>query len=184
MAETTAAETMPDAGSQTSPVEEPAAGSAPPEGTEVCPLTGGDLEGCYDYDGMQAFYDEGIAAVVAYIDATFTDPTVMQPAQWIFVEEGATGREPCTDEIGGFATYTDESYEYCPLNETVYVGQRSLWKTYEQAGDAGAVIGMAHEAGHHMQAVAGVGGAGTRGVGSHGESGGLHLRRLHGLARQ
>ncbi len=161
VAETAVATTMAEAGSLTSPVDESVDRSVPPDGTEVCPLTRGDLEGCFDYDGMQAFYDEGIAAVFAYIEATFTDPAVMQPAQWIFVEEGATGQEPCTDESGGFATYTDESYEYCPLDETVYVGQRELWNTYEQAGDAGAVIGMAHEAGHHMQAVAGVGGAGT-----------------------
>ena len=132
-----------------------------PTDTEVCPLTDGDLEGCFDYDGMQAFYDEGIAAVTSFIDATFADPAPMQPAQWIFVEEGATGQEPCTMGEGGFAMYTDMSYEYCPLDQTVYVGQRQVWDFYEQAGDAGAVIGMAHEAAHHMQAVAGVGGEGT-----------------------
>ena len=38
----------------------------------------------------------------------------------------------------------------------MYVGQRQLWAFYDQAGDAGAVIGLAHEAGHHIQAVAGV----------------------------
>ncbi len=132
-----------------------------PTGTEFCPLTGGDLEGCFDYDGMQAFYDEGIATITTWIDATFADPAPMQPAQWIFVEEGATGEEPCTMGDGGFAMYTDMSYEYCPLDQTVYVGQRQVWDFYEQSGDAGAIIGMAHEAGHHIQAVAGVGGEGT-----------------------
>lgn len=135
-------------------------GSAP-TGTEFCPLTGGDLEGCFDYDGMQAFYDEGIATITTWIDTAFVDPAPMQPAQWIYVEEGATGEEPCTDIEGGFAIYTDMSYEYCPLDQTVYVGQRQVWDFYEQSGDAGAIIGMAHEAGHHIQSVAGAGGAGT-----------------------
>ena len=45
-----------------------------PTDTEVCPLTDGDLEGCFDYDGMQAFYDEGLRTVSEFIDATFADP--------------------------------------------------------------------------------------------------------------
>jgi predicted metalloprotease len=79
----------------------------------------------------------------------------------LYVPEGETGEEPCTMGAGGFAMYTDMSYEYCPLDQAVYVGQRQLWQFYDEAGDAGAVIGMAHELGHHIQAVAGVGGAGT-----------------------
>ena len=161
VADPTVAEPTGPVDSRTGSSDDLSDGSTATEGTEVCPLTGGDLEGCFDYDGMQAFYDEGIAAITSYIDATFADPAPMQPAQWIFVEEGATGQEPCTDGSGGFAMYTDTSYEYCPLDQTVYVGQRQVWEFYEQTGDAGAVIGMAHEAGHHMQAVAGVGGTGT-----------------------
>jgi Putative neutral zinc metallopeptidase len=135
--------------------------TVPPDGTstettEFCPLTGGDLEGCFDYDTMQQFYDEGLNTVIVFIEASFTDPAPMLPAEWVYVAEGETGEEPCTEGEAGFAMYTDMSYEYCPLDQTVYVGQRQLWEFYDRAGDAGAVIGMAHEAGHHMQTVAGV----------------------------
>jgi len=114
------------------------------------------MEGCYAYEDMQAFYDEAIGLLDAFLADTFADPAPVQPSEYIYVEEGATGVEPCTDPAGGFASYTDVSFEYCPTDQVVYVGQAQLWQFYTDAGDAGAVIGIAHEVGHHIQTVAGV----------------------------
>ena len=38
----------------------------------------------------------------------------------------------------------------------MYVGQDMLWTFYEQTGDAGPAVGLAHEFGHHIQQSMGV----------------------------
>lgn len=54
------------------------------------------------------------------------------------------------------ASYSDQSYEYCPLDKTVYVGELQMWDYYARLGDAAPAVGMAHEWGHHLQAEAGI----------------------------
>jgi predicted metalloprotease len=46
--------------------------------------------------------------------------------------------------------HTLDSYEYCPGNDTIYIGQELLWGFY-RLGDAAPVVGLAHEYGHHLQ---------------------------------
>ena len=49
-----------------------------------------------------------------------------------------------------------ESYEYCPVDQAIYVGQDMLWEFYTRTGDAGPAVGLAHEFGHHIQSQLGV----------------------------
>jgi predicted metalloprotease len=68
-----------------------------------------------------------------------------------YVEDGESGYEGCTDYDGGPARYSGESYEYCPPDRTIYLGQSLLWLFFEETGDAGPAMGIAHEFGHHIQ---------------------------------
>ena len=54
---------------------------------------------------------------------------------------------------GGF---DQTSFFYCPADQTVYIGNDQLWDFYAGLGDAAAVVGFAHEVGHHLQWNAGV----------------------------
>ncbi|MGH3148136.1 MAG: neutral zinc metallopeptidase, partial [Rubrobacter sp.] len=107
-----------------------------------------DMENCYEYEDMQAYLDQIIPVVEQFFDAAYTD--MPAPARYVYVSEGDTGSTGCADG------YTDEDYAYCPTDETIYTGQRSLWKLYSDAGDAAPAVGLAHEWGHHVQNVAGV----------------------------
>jgi predicted metalloprotease len=49
------------------------------------------------------------------------------------------------------ARFSSESYEYCGVDQTIYVGQDMLWLFYTRTGDAGPAVGLAHEYGHHIQ---------------------------------
>jgi len=124
----------------------------------TCVLEHGDLEGCFAYHEMSEFYDEGIVLVEEFLAAMYSNPP--SPDFWYFVDEGVTGEEACTtvsrDGSTVRAMYTDLSYEYCPPERAIYVGQQMLWEFYVVSGDAGAIAGMAHEAGHHLQNLAGV----------------------------
>jgi hypothetical protein len=68
-----------------------------------------------------------------------------------YVASGESGFEGCLDYEGERGRYTSESYEYCPPDESVYVGQDTLWEFFQRTGDAGPAMGMAHEYGHHIQ---------------------------------
>ena len=52
--------------------------------------------------------------------------------------------------------YNDRSYEYCPSDRSIYVGEQSMWKYYSENGDAAPIVGLAHEWGHHLQNEAGM----------------------------
>ncbi len=107
-----------------------------------------DMENCYGYEDMQTYLDRIIPGVEQFFDAVYVD--MPHPTQYIYVPEGETGSTACT---GG---YTDESYMYCPADQTIYTGQRALWRYYSDLGDAAPAVGLAHEWGHHVQTVADV----------------------------
>jgi predicted metalloprotease len=73
----------------------------------------------------------------------------------VYVERGQRLATPCLDGSGGRGNATSQSYEYCPADRTIYVGQDLLW-TFYRMGDAAPVIGLAHEWGHHIQFIVGV----------------------------
>ena len=107
-----------------------------------------DMENCYGYGDMQAYLDQIIPLVEQFFATTYTD--MPHPAEYIYVPEGETGPTGCTDG------YTDEAYFYCPADQSIYTGQRSLWGYYSNLGDAAPAVGFAHEWGHHLQVVASV----------------------------
>jgi predicted metalloprotease len=72
-----------------------------------------------------------------------------------YIPDGVSGPEGCQDSQGQ-AEYTSNSYEYCDPDQTVYVGQQTLWEFYTKTGDAGPAMGLAHEFGHHVQYELGV----------------------------
>ncbi len=66
------------------------------------------------------------------------------------------GPEACLTSNGGQGQSSSASFEYCPADQTIYVGQDTLWLFYNESGDAAPAVGMAHEWGHHVQSLVGV----------------------------
>ena len=112
------------------------------------------MEGTYTYETMDDFVE---AVVTGLIEPWIRDtwPRMALP-EVLFVPAGMRGREGCTDYDGADASYTSESYEYCPPDMTVYLGQDTVWEFYRTTGDAGPAMGIAHEYGHHIQNELGV----------------------------
>jgi hypothetical protein len=110
--------------------------------------TGESLEGKFEYDTMDEYVNAVLPMIEGWINATW--PGMPLP-ETIYVPGGAAGREGCLDIDGRPATYTSRSYEFCPADNRVYVGQDTLWEFYTETGDAGPAVGLAHEFGHHIQ---------------------------------
>jgi hypothetical protein len=125
------------------------AGGTPVEGAPTdgpqCP--GGSLEGCFDESQMQQF----LGAAITFVHGFSADRLVRvpRPAGYVLVGEQESARSAC-GEVDGM------SYAYCPGDDRIYIGQQQLWLFYSRIGDAAAVVGLAHEYGHHVQQVAGV----------------------------
>lgn len=119
-----------------------------------CVLTGGDLEGCFAYEQMFDFLDAAYDHAQEWLTSEYGGTMPMPEVS--FMEEGRQAPEGCVDENGAPAMHTDLSYEHCGPDGAVYIGQRSLWQIYSEQGDAGAVAGLVHEIGHHLQWQAGV----------------------------
>lgn len=114
-----------------------------------------DYEGCFTQaTDMYYFLNAGIGLIERYGTDTF--PAGLDPVSWTYVPTGVTGDEACTDPKGGRAKYSDQSYEYCPMDRVIYVGEQEMWQFYSANGDAAPIVGLAHEWGHHLQNVAGI----------------------------
>ncbi len=139
--------------------EDPADPFDPPTqtATDATPEPSGSvesLEGLYDYDTMDVFADRVVRELVnPWVRDTW--PGMPLP-DVVYVASGESGPQPCTDADGNPAEYSDISYEYCPADATVYLGQETLWELYSGTGDAGPAMGIAHEFGHHIQYELGV----------------------------
>jgi predicted metalloprotease len=126
--------------------------SSEPDGP-ACGEEGASLEGCYTEDTIRDYVDVVLPMLADYVDATWEQ---MPPYEVVFVEHGQEGAIGCVDSEGNQDVANDESYAYCGPDETVYVGQATVWQFYDQLGDAAPAVGIAHEVGHHIQAMAGV----------------------------
>jgi predicted metalloprotease len=78
------------------------------------------------------------------------------PSHIYYIADGQTGLEGCTDSSHQPAHYSATSYEYCPVDQAVYLGQDTLWDFYNRFGSVAPAIGLAHELGHHYQTIRGV----------------------------
>jgi len=112
--------------------------------SQPCP----SLEGCYDYASMQAFYDQVIVMVEEFSAASYS---AMPSPVYYYIANGTT--TPMSCDTG---TATSNEFGFCRPDDTVYVGQDSLWSFYTINGDAAAAFGIAHEWGHHVQHIVGV----------------------------
>lgn len=121
----------------------PTAAADPKAPTSSC--AGGELDNCYSEGQMGQFLEVGHQMVTDYLNqiGAPSRPTL------IYVAEGHSANSGC----GG---QDDQAYDFCPADNTVYIGQAGLWGYYRQYGAAGPIAGLAHEHGHFMQAITGV----------------------------
>lgn len=105
------------------------------------------LEHCYTEAQMQDYLIEvAIPAVERFIRDTYSN---MPLPKFAYIPDGQTGRA-CGGQVD------DMAYEYCPSDDTVYIGQKMEWTLYDQFGAVAPVLVLAHEFGHHIQATVGV----------------------------
>lgn len=119
--------------------------ATPAAATDTCPNN--SLENCYSYAQMQQFYNAAITYVDRFFSATYQN--LPRPSHYYYLAAGTAPSTPCGPQ-------NDRAYAYCPADHSVYLGQNQLWTFYHEAGDSAAVIGLAHEGGHHIQSIAGV----------------------------
>jgi predicted metalloprotease len=129
----------------------PARSAAPSPATSS---TTRSLEGAFGYDQMKSYLEAILPMVKKWSKATW--PNIPEVQGVTYVPHGLSGREGCELASGRLARYTSKSYEYCAGDQTIYVGQDMLWQLYEETGDAGPAVGLAHEWGHHIQRQLGV----------------------------
>jgi predicted metalloprotease len=122
--------------------------TAAPSGTRT------SLEGAFGYDQMKSYLNAVLPMITQWSEATW--PNIPEPRSVQYVRHGVTGREGCETPSGRQARFTSKSYEYCGGDQTIYIGQDMLWTLYEETGDAGPAVGLAHEWGHHVQQQLGV----------------------------
>lgn len=73
----------------------------------------------------------------------------MPVPKFAYIPDGQTGYA-CGGQVD------DMTYEYCPADDTVYIGQKMEWTFYDKFGAVAPVLVLAHEFGHHIQATVGV----------------------------
>lgn len=129
---------------------EPAAQSGAIPGCDAA-----EISDCLDsQDDMRLLFDYTQQQVQSF--AAEQVPQFPDTTNWMYVAAGESGDEGCVDYNGDPAQYTDMSYEYCPPDEAIYVGEALMWTFFQDHGDAGPSIGIAHEWGHSIQHAAGV----------------------------
>jgi hypothetical protein len=119
---------------------------ATPSGT--CPGTG--LDTCYRSDQMRELADSGGLMVSRYLQEVGIPGDALP--RLTYVPAGTGVASTCVD-VNGEDTQHDRSFDYCLTDNTVYLGQNTLWDTYRQYGAAGPISGIAHEYGHFLQSV-------------------------------
>jgi predicted metalloprotease len=124
-----------------------AATTPEPPTTQANDRCGGSLEGCFGYGEMDEYVDAVIPMIAQYFEAAYQG--VPAPSDVVYIPDGRGARTAC-------GVSTDQAFEYCTGDQTIYVGQNLLWAFYQQAGDAAPAVALAHEWGHHLQNMLGV----------------------------
>src|SRR5262249_13762658 len=126
-----------DNGDNNADQPETSASALPPEPAPHPSPSGKSLEGAFDYDHMEDYVNAVLGMIEPWIKSTWPGMSIPQVE---YVASGVQGREGCLDVNGRRAEYTSESYEYCPNDGIVYVGQDTLWEFYTKTGDAGPAM--------------------------------------------
>jgi predicted metalloprotease len=124
-----------------------------PTDTPECGAEGASLEGCFTDDTIEDYVNIVLPMMTNYVNDTWKQ---LPAYDVVFVAHGEEGQIGCADGEGNADIANDESYAYCPPDATIYVGQASVWQLYDEQGDAAPAVGIAHELGHHVQAMVGV----------------------------
>jgi hypothetical protein len=110
---------------------------------------GGELDDCYHEDQMSDFVATGQQMVTGYL-IQIGVPSESLPAL-TYIPARTTTVSQCVN-LNGIAAQNDRAFDYCPADHGVYIGQRTVWDSYQQYGAAGPISGLAHEYGHFLQA--------------------------------
>jgi hypothetical protein len=106
------------------------------------------LAGCFTEATMQAYLNDIIPLVERFYTATWASPLL--PSHIYYIPLGSTAQSACIDSTGS-SVQDSTAYDYCAADNSVYLGQATLWYLYSQAGDVAPAIGLAHEMGHEQQ---------------------------------
>jgi hypothetical protein len=117
------------------------------------PITAATPEYSTDANSMDEFAESGERMVTDYLTQIGLAGDSLPSLS--FIPSAGTTASQCVD-VNGYDTQNDRSWNYCPTDNTVYIGQNSLWDAYRQYGATAPISGIAHEYGHFLQSVMGV----------------------------
>lgn len=122
---------------------------AAPSGKQ-CP--DGVLDDCFTKSEMPLYLEVAVDMVDDYLDEVAPGA---RPAAVVYIPTGQQVTTACTDSRGS-DTADATAYQYCPVDDSVYIGQEELWRMYSSYGAISPVVGLAHEYGHFVQDLADV----------------------------
>ena len=134
-------------------------GSNPSQAPQAAPATkpvscpNNVLDNCYSKTQMKEFAGVANSFVLDYIKAIGVPDSALPKVTYI--PSGKQTASKCTDGKGNHAQ-ADDAYAYCPVDNTVYLGQETLWEFYHGFGAVSPIVGLAHEYGHFLQEYTGV----------------------------
>jgi len=126
----------------------PIAPAAPRHPADNPDCASAQLDSCYRADQMNVFAADGERMVTHYL--TQIGVTTESEPTFVFIPSGGTVGSRCVD-VNGDDRQHDRSFDYCPTDNAVYIGQNALWDAYRQYRATGALSGLAHEYGHFLQ---------------------------------
>jgi predicted metalloprotease len=112
------------------------------------------LRGCFDESDMATYFEYVLPIIDKFFETTWQ--SVPLPAHVYFIPDGVSVTEACGNPQNGSNRGDQMSYEYCPADDNVYVGQHMAFLLYSLAGDVAPATGLAHEFGHNVQAHTGI----------------------------
>lgn len=111
-----------------------------------CGVTG-DLEGQFAASQMQTYLQCIVPDVDAWIDVAYDG--MRHPKGYYLVPRGVSFND-------NGCPIDPTSLQYCTNNESIFLGQDSVWDQYINHGDASVPVILAHEETHHFQHVMGM----------------------------
>jgi putative neutral zinc metallopeptidase len=112
------------------------------------------LANCYTEAGMLDYINVVQPMIVQFFQSAYR--SMPGPRRYVYVPEGGPFPESACQNGNGSHVQDANAYDYCSLDENIYVGQASMWSFYHDDGDAAPAVGLAHEWGHNIQHQVGV----------------------------
>jgi predicted metalloprotease len=112
------------------------------------------LRGCFNESDMATYFEYVLPIIDKFYETTL--PSVPLPAHVYFIPDGVSVKEACGNPQTSSNLGDQMSYEYCPADDNVYIGQHMAFLLYSLAGDVAPATGLAHEFGHNVQSHTGV----------------------------